>query len=134
MKEKKQTKDWYIAATHYLTAGFAIPFVFGFVIGTPLAIVLGENNLWVGIIELILMPVIMWFGVIYSAKYIERTYIVRDSNKIVNLSVIYSIVVIVGLHAYGAFVAKVEYISVATAAVTMAVFYLASKKYIKNSE
>ena len=95
---------------------------------------LGENNLWVGIIELILMPVIMWFGVIYSAKYIERTYIVRDSNKIVNLSVIYSIVVIVGLHAYGAFVAKVEYISVATAAVTMAVFYLASKKYIKNSE
>jgi hypothetical protein len=31
MKEKKVSADWYIAATHWLTAGFAIPFIIIFV-------------------------------------------------------------------------------------------------------
>jgi len=37
VKEKKPAKDWYIGATHWLTASFVVPLIFtsigGFVLG-----------------------------------------------------------------------------------------------------
>ena len=45
MKEKKQSKDWYVAVTHYLTAGFAIPWVIVLVLGIPLTILIGTSHI-----------------------------------------------------------------------------------------
>ena len=134
MKEKKISAEWYVAATHWLTAGFAIPFVLALLLGMPLAILLGDdNNILLDVAFGILNVIGIWLGVLYSSKYLDKTYVIKNANKIVILSTIFIILVGGGFRVYKFFQSGVfsyEYIGFATGIV---IFYLASKKYVKNN-
>lgn len=137
MKEKKKSANWNIAATHYLTAGFAIPFVLSLVLGIPMVILLGKDGLALNIANTILGAFIIWPGVIYSAKYVNKTYIIKDSQKVITLAMIYMIVIAGGLQLRSSVIANFDVASilgiVRVVAMVM-VFYVTSKKYIKNTD
>lgn len=94
MDTRKASAPWYIAATHYLTAGFVIPFIGGFLFGILFAIAgvpLGTgplNGLFMAPVSLMLV----FFGVMYSARFVQKRYIIADFMEIVNLSTIYLVV------------------------------------------
>lgn len=93
MDTRKASAPWYIAATHYLTAGFAIPFIGGFIVGIVMAI-LGLSPQSGPLSGLYLAPLsllMLYFGVQYSARFIQRRYIITDAMQIVNLSTAYLI-------------------------------------------
>ncbi len=144
MKEKKKAKDWYIAATHYLTAGFIVPFLCMVVIGTLLAMLDSATS---GQLPSILYYVIVglfsilfiYLGVIYSAKFIGGRYSISDASKIVRLSTIYSIIISVVFTVLDFIFPDVEYrdttleivLSLTISVVAIAVFYFASRKFVK---
>lgn len=137
MKEKKQSANWYIAATHYLTAGFAIPFVLSLVLGIPMVLLLGKDGLAVNIANTVLGVFIVWPSVIYSAIYVNKTYIIKDSQKVIMLSMIYMIVIAGGLQLRSSLIANFDIVSILGIIRVIAmviVFYILSKKYIKNTE
>jgi hypothetical protein len=137
MKEKKESASWNIAATHYLTAGFVIPFVLSFVLGIPMVLLLGKDGLAFNIANTILGVFIVWPGVIYSAKYINKTYIIKDSQKVITLAMIYMIVIAGGLHLRNSLIANFDIASIFGIVEVIAmviVFYVTSKKYIKNTD
>lgn len=137
MKEKKASADWYIAATHWLTSGFVIPLILGFVAIMVLAAIIGSgasaNTFTVSVAIIILTPIFFWLGVMYSAKYLDKTYVIKNAQNIVLLSTVYLVVIGGGYRLYqflqtGIF--KDEYIGFILG---LLAFYLASKKYIKNN-
>jgi len=137
MKEKKQSKDWYIAATHWLTAGFAIPIIITLVVGIPALMLIGKNNvIFLTIIMSIVWIISIWLGVMYAAKYINKTYVIKDSENIAKLATIYLGVLGGGYRLIN--LSKgvtIEFIIDVVFFVTgVAIFYTLSKKYIKNSE
>lgn len=137
MKEKKESANWNIAATHYLTAGFAIPFVLSLVLGIPMVLLLGKDGLAVNIGNTILGAFIVWPGVMYSAKYVNKTYIIKDSQKVITLAMIYMIVITGGLQLRRSIIANFDIASILGIVRVVAmviVFYITSKIYIKNSE
>lgn len=137
MKEKKQSKDWYIAATHWLTAGFVMPLIVGLILGIPVMLITGENN---AVLFQVLMQIIwiftIWLGVMYSAKFLAKTYIIKDSNNIARLATIYLGVVgsLVRIKNLSNGMDVIYVINLVFFVVGVAVFYILSKKYIKNSE
>jgi len=137
MKEKKQSANWYIAATHYLTSGFAVPFVMGLFLGIPVAFVIGKENILLGVIVSSMIWFLgTWLGVIYSAKYLAKTYIIKDSNKIIKLSTIY-LAVLGGLYRLDKIdkgITTAYIVDIILFAVIVFIFYYSSKKYIHNTE
>lgn len=133
MKEKKHSANWNIAATHYLTAGFAIPFIVNLVGGIILARIIPTGLiLYLALALLNLLGV--WLGVKYSAGYLRKTYIITDKNKIVKLTTIY-FCVLSGLYFISqAVLQKVTGIDLFLEAIRLAaigvVLYVASQKYI----
>jgi len=94
-KNKKEVKDWYISATHYLTSGFIIPFFVGLLAFVIIFYTAGEENFPKFVLPLsFLWLVSLWFGVIYSSKYLEKTYIIKNSDKIINLSTLYFLIIV----------------------------------------
>ena len=106
---RKQLKDYYIAFIHYLIAGIVIPFMTYLVIGYPTLLLLAKKNSGTGIVGItekiarsidvetaITMSIIwllgIWFGIICSTKYINKTYIIRNNKNIARLSTIYFVV------------------------------------------
>jgi len=137
MKEKKQSANWNIAATHYLTAGFAIPFILNLILGIPMVLLLGDNNLAVNIASPILGALIVWPSVMYSAKYVNKTYIIKDSQKVITLAMIYMIIIAGGLQLRNLLIANFDVASILNIVGVIAiviVFYVTSKKYIKNTD
>ncbi|MDB5204135.1 MAG: hypothetical protein JWP09_163 [Candidatus Taylorbacteria bacterium] len=134
MKEKKVSPDWYIAATHWLTAGFVVPFLLALVLGIPLAIILGKDNITLLSLSFVVINVLsVWLGVMYSAKYLAKTYIIKDSNQIAILATVFLVLVGGGFRVHtfmqtGVF--AYEYIGFI---IGIFVFYFTSKIYIKNS-
>ncbi|MFH1657186.1 MAG: hypothetical protein ABH919_01850 [bacterium] len=129
MKEKKQSKDWYIAATHWLTAGFAVPFLVRLLVTLPLAFVVKNSELLVVSIYAVELLAI-WLGVMYSAGYINSTYIIKDSDNIVKIATIY-IVVVAFLNLM---ISEISLINVVFLVTSIIIFNVASKKYIHNTE
>ena len=131
MKPKKTSADWYIAATHWLTATIA-SVIFSVVIGILIAII-SQNPIIIMIGFIILYPLMMWFAVKYSARYLDKTYIIKNANQIVILSTVYLVIVGGGLRLYNFLqngILKDDYIGFALALI---VFYFASKKFIRNN-
>ena len=136
MKEKKQSKDWYVAVTHYLTAGFAIPWVIVLVFGIPLTILIGTSHImFLTIAMSIVWLLSIWLGVMYAAKYINKTYVIKNRDHVAKLAATY-LVIIGGVYRFFIFFFKgvalpliVELIFFATG---VALFYFLSKKYIQN--
>lgn len=137
MKERKQSADWNIAATHWLTSGFAIPFLTALILGIPLVILLGKDNaIPLAIASSIIYFFSIWLGVIYSSKYITKTYIVNDKNKIANLATIYLAVLGGGFRLYGLMTKGISIESIidaCTFVVIVIIFHIFSKKYLHNT-
>lgn len=137
MVNKKQAATWNIAATHWLTAGFAIPFIVGFIGAIFLGLVfnvesLKEMKVLISLATVIYLPLIYWFGVMYSARYINKKYIIKDVKEITQLATVYLIIVGGGLRAFriinetGFAFEDIGFIFAVIA------FYIASNKYIHS--
>lgn len=131
MKERKNSPGWYIAATHWLTA-MVSSVIFGVVI-IFLLVLVSQNYYVVLLGMLILHPIVMWLAVKYSARYLDKTYVIKNASQIILLSTLYLAIVAGGYRAYkflntGVF--QNEYI---VFIITLIVFYIASKKYVKNN-
>lgn len=135
MENKKQSASWNIAATHWLTSGFVVPFIINIVVLYTFR-GLGKAALPLTWIVLILPPIVYWLGVMYSASYINKKYIITNSNEIALLSTIYLVVIVGGFRTIGWMRSDLEsiLIDVAIFVISVIVFYFASKKYIKNTQ
>lgn len=130
MKEKKVSADWYIAATHWLTT--LITATVGGVLFVLLFTITG-NPLIVFIASIIAWPFMIWLGVIYSVRYLNKTYVIKNAKQIVILSTIYLTIVAGGFRLYEFLqtgVIKIEYISFVVGVI---IFYFLSKKYLKEN-
>jgi len=131
MKPKKESADWYIAATHWLTATISMV-IFAVVIGIALALI-SQNPTVILIGFIILYPLMMWLAVKYSARYLDKTYVIKDASKIVILSTIYIVLVGGGFRVMNFLSTGIitpDHIGFALAIIA---FYFASKKYIKSN-
>jgi uncharacterized membrane protein len=142
---QKKSSNWYIAATHYLTAGFAIPFVIGLIVNAIIAAInLDLNPL--SIITLIIKALAIWLGTIYSANYLKKAYIIDNKDRIINISLIYFIILNLGYMIFQIIfimftgmlwldvIHSFIIYSLVQLVVVGAIFYLVSKKYVKNTE
>jgi len=134
MKEKKISADWYIAATHWLTAGFAIPLIIGFVAAIPLALFFAKEAIIFQISISVLSILSVWLGVMYSASYVNKTYVIKNPLVIVKIATVYLVVIGGGLRLYEVSQTKTVGIEFITFIIGVAVFYFTSKRYIKSSE
>lgn len=139
MSERKESSSWYIAATHWLTSGFVIPLILTFLIVLILGFIFGESaaedssTTIIALASLIYTPLVYWLGVMYSARYVNKKYVIRNSKEIANLATVYLLVVGGGfrlLQILGGGDFTFEHISFL---LVLVVFYLASRKYIKNT-
>jgi len=134
---KKNSASWNIAATHWLTSGFVVPLILSFVIIFILKIIFGKDiesgATLIAFASIIYLPVVYWLGVMYSARYVNKKYFIESSNEIAKLATIYLIIVGGGLrllqtiNGSGLIMDNIGFI------LAVIVFYIASKKYIKNS-
>ena len=138
MKQKKQSSNWYIAATHYLTAGFAIPLIIGVIAGfviVPFITAIGSEIL-VMLFVLVISSLSVWLGVMYSARYLKRTYIISNPGAIIKLSTAYGVILGGGFLTLQIFMNDVSLTTnlydLMFLGVRVAVFYVASNKYIGN--
>jgi hypothetical protein len=133
MKEKKKSSNWYIAATHYITAGF-VPFLLGGIAFSFIAVSLissGITNEYLfAFLQALFFLIIIYLGVRYSANYLNKAYIIKDKNRVVNLATTYYIF----LNVIGLGILDRDLTIVIINIVLAALFYTFSKKYIKNSE
>jgi len=144
MKQKKQSSNWYIAATHYLTAGFAIPFIINLIAGFTLLPLINkiELNVLTTLFNLILLALSVWFGVMYSAKYLKRTYIIQNREAIIKSSTTYMVVLMTAYFALPFFTGHVNLSNILSYSISAVIFlsvraisfYAASKKYVSNDE
>jgi membrane protein implicated in regulation of membrane protease activity len=131
---RKKSANWYIAATHYLTAGFVIPILMMLFLGLVLGFLPKLPSVVKPLIHLGAMSLAIWLGTIYSANFLKKRYIIKDKNKIVNLATGYLIVIdIIWLAINWLGFRFFSLYSVITSVIMAVVFYLASKKYIKET-
>lgn len=142
----KEAKNWYIAATHYLTAGFVVP-----LLGWALVIIalwfLPEFSLFgFDLLFLVVTAVIIWIAIRYSANFINGRYVIKDKSKVVRLSTIYfavvgminlgwsiySVISSPGKEFNSAVMTSIGW-NVTTVIVATIVFYFGSKKYIESN-
>jgi len=135
MKEKKHSADWYIAATHYLTAGFVIPFIINFV-GAIFLVSFLLTGLKLYLILILLNLLGVWFGVKYSAAYLKKTYIITNKNKIIKLATMYYGVIFglyITIQVMSQKVTGNDFVFEVIKFIAIAyVLYVASKKYISE--
>jgi len=126
---RKQSANWYIAATHYLTAGFVVPLLIIFIFGLFIGFLPVLPPVLMYLLYSVVMVLAIWLAVIYSANFLKKKYIIKDKSKIVNLSTIYLVVVgIIGLVLQG-----FSILSIVVLAVMAVVFYFGSKRYIEET-
>ena len=136
MKERKQSSSWYIAATHYLTAGFAIPLVVNIIAAFTVIPLFGSTGspivVFAGTLAIGLVAI--WFGVMYSVNYLKKTYIILDPKRIVKFSTAYLVVVLGGVLIFSQIVQGLTIGGIILAAinfvVVVTVFNFASTKYL----
>ena len=140
---KKKSAAWYIAATHFITAGFLIPFVALLIVVYAMNYLgMDMSSVPIQILTNVIWLAAVWLGVIYSANYLAKAYEIANAHKIVVLSTSYRAVFAV-LFIGGQFVAltgtaatevntAVVIIHVLFTIIGTVVFYVASKKYIKQ--
>lgn len=146
MPTKKQSANWYIAATHSILA-LSLPLLLSFFIGILLTTFNVSYSIQLYAIILTYF-IFTYLGVIYSAQYVNKTYVISDAGKIVNLSTAYIFVfdvILFGLGSSSALSDWYLYLSangdllgmtivvskIVIAAIIILIFYFASKKYIR---
>ncbi len=146
MPTKKQSANWFIAATHS-TLALSIPLFLSFLIGILFTTFNVSDSIQLYVIILTYF-IFTYLGVIYSAQYVNKTYVISDAGKIVNLSTAYIFVfdvIFFGLGSSSALSDWYLYLSAnggllgmtivvsktVIAAIIILIFYFASKKYIR---
>ncbi len=141
MKEKKQAANWYVAFTHFLTSGFAIPFLVG---GLLVLLFWKFPSLEIGWLQYLIGLAVIWLGVLYSARYINKKYLIKDRDRVIILSTVYFSFWLVILALPGGIVSVVKTFSgkipweiilnsIIIPIVQIVLFYVFSKKYIGDS-
>lgn len=135
IKKKKQPKDWYLATTYWLTAGFAMPKIVAIFLGIPMAILVGSNH--PVILEIILAAISLlgiWLGVIYAVKYFAKTYIVKNKDYIIKRATILFAVVngLFELFALLLVFTATSIIDLGFFIIGVILFNKLSQKYLKN--
>lgn len=140
-KPKKNSADWYIATTHFLTAGFAIPLLGGLAFAYINALIFPQDGVLIRVAAFSEGVALVYFGVMYAAAYVNKTYVIRDARRIVTLSTTYYIVLGVVFFAVpllllsksGSIPAPDLFVAISSI-IGVAVFYFASKKYIRAGQ
>lgn len=87
----KKHQDWYVAFSHALTSGFAIPLILASAYAYALVPLLGidtstsSSALVSGVIALFSI----WLGVRYSSVYLRRAYPLQSRRRIVPLATLF---------------------------------------------
>lgn len=153
---KKHAATWYIAATHYVTAGIIIPFFLGAVMGFLEYAIAGAFGLLNADTDFINQTVafavyviggagvlvIIWFSVRYSARYILKTYDVPDIETVIRFStscyaiafVLFEILDLLYPSDAMSDISRWQYVGVDIffGVASTYIFYVASKKYLKR--
>ena len=141
-RTRKQSSNWYIAATHYLTSGFFFPGLAMLILAFIIIPLIGLKTLMSPpvyfLFELGSWILGMWWGIMYSASHLNKWYILKEKSKIVSLSTNYYIV----LYTIGALIQFISgrvtimtiVYTVIFLGITTSLFYLFSKKYVKNED
>ncbi|PIP28007.1 MAG: hypothetical protein COX29_03365 [Candidatus Moranbacteria bacterium CG23_combo_of_CG06-09_8_20_14_all_35_22] len=138
--KKKITQDWQIALIHWLIAGIAMPFLFSLIFGMTIINVIESFGVivWLAILGEVIKFFLIWISIIYSAKYISKMFIIKNSLNVVRLATIYLIIFVGGFRLIffdGS--DEINYILSVIHLLSLLViapfFYFSSKNYIKNS-
>lgn len=136
-ENKKSASNWYVAATHFLTAGFVIPFLFGLLLIIATILFPFAYISFFLVIGAILSILGTWLGVMYSARYVRKKYAIEDKDKVIFLSTAYLIFLTIVYYAYQFFSNNIvidlnffTYIFVPFI-IKVLVFFIASKRYIQ---
>ncbi len=131
---KKQSPEWYIAGTHWLTS-----MVTSVIIGAVILFILvaiSQDTVILSIGTIIIYPVIMWLAVRYSANFVNKRYVIVNPDHIVTLSTVFLIIVAGGYRGYSWLSSSGGMLVIANAVgffIALVIFYFASKKYIKKN-
>ena len=136
----KESKAWYIAATHYLTAWFAIPFIISLVFWLLILPFISGLSIMIQsiLISLIWIISIAW-GVIYSSWYLNKTYQINEEIKTNVIKFAISYIVILSWFSRINLI-KIEWFTTSTIIELLFyiwavfTFYVLSKKYIKTNK
>jgi hypothetical protein len=157
-KPRKIASAAYIAGEYFILSGilnwvFVLIFTLlaGLVLGFALGIDVASNPAYF-YSGLILFPIIYWFAVKYSALNIAKRYLVSDAKKTANFAICYKVIIFVCLDAYN-FISRermlgvwkltsdalhldispymYRILTIAGSLVSVAIFWIATKKYIK---
>jgi hypothetical protein len=151
-KQPKAARTWYIAATHFLTAGFVIPLLGGIGFSVITVYVIGmwghfgldvaTFDILFAIVHTLVAAVLIWGGVVYSSRYLLKRYIIPDASAVVRLATIY--MAALGLISFTiniiwpnpeysptAIDLVIEFVNIV---VLTAVLYFASKKYVASMD
>jgi len=131
---KKQSPEWYIAGTHWLTSMVSSA-IFGAIILFILAAISQDVTI-LSIGTIIIYPVVMWLAVRYSANFVNKRYIIVNPDHIVTLSTVFLVIVAGGYRGYSALSSSGGMLVIANAIgffVALVIFYFASKKYVKKT-
>ena len=92
--EPQQAPNWYVAATHYLTSGLVAPTLISGAAYLSLGLLLPNiENVFLNMVTGFIISILsLWLGIIYSKNYLDRTYIIKDCVRVVNLSTMYYLI------------------------------------------
>lgn len=131
----KQVPPWWVAATHALTAFFVVPLAvnLGLLYIVFPALLIETESITALIIWVIFSAIAIWYGVIYSTKYLDKAYLIAEPGKVVHTALVFAVIFsivdwIVGLEeGVGIFYVYGVLINI----ISLVVFYIASKRYVK---
>lgn len=142
--KKLQPSTWYLALIHFLRGGVFAPIVVNFVVGFPILFTIGLSNkelmsTLMLVLDIPLSVLGVWIGSVYSAKYIDKVYIVNDAQGLVLRATIYMAVILTLFHVVNiirgasTFISVKEITTVIGFVGMLIAFYIISKKYIRNT-
>jgi len=139
MKSKRIVASWRIAFAHWFLVGLILPLLTSIIVSITLRLL--QVSFYISSAsDLIVTPLVFWFGTIYSAYSINKSYVVSDNVEIARLST-YILLIVGGggrvySFLYGLFSSTYPATSYMIALndivfiFSAIIFYFASKKYI----
>lgn len=118
-----------VAFMHFLGGGVLAVILTHLVIGLPITLYFKPHDQQLASLNVLLSIIGVWFGAVYSARHIKKTYAVRDAKRVIFFATIFlatSLVLPFLVNPMGRFSETIRAIGM------IFVFYIASKKYIHN--
>ncbi len=97
---KKQSSNWYIAATHFLTSGLIALFLGVVAIGFVVPLFNISDPTIVGLVNSVFLLASAFLGLLYSASHINKKYAIPNPVSVVRLATIYLLVLQIAAVAF----------------------------------